>query len=48
MTTTHKYLGMFISDTMKDDMGITRQIKGIYTRGNILIKGFRQCNRCKK
>ena len=40
MTATHKYLGMFIMDTMKDDMDINRQSKCIYTRGNIVIKRF--------
>ena len=46
--TMSKYIGMFIMDTMKDDMAIKRQIKCIYTRGNILIKKFRQCDDCKK
>ncbi len=29
---------------MKDDIDMKRQIKGIYSRGNILLKWFGQCN----
>ena len=41
LTTNHKHLGMFITDTMKDGMDINRQITCLYTRGSILIKRFR-------
>jgi len=44
VTNEHKYLGMVIADTMKDDIDMKRQIKGIYSRGNILLKRFGQCN----
>ncbi len=40
----HKYLGFNLSDDMKDDVDITRQIRGLYTRGNMIIKCFRHCS----
>ena len=43
-TTEHKYLGMYISDTRKYECDIKRKLKGVYTRGNILLKKFSQCN----
>ena len=42
MTTTNKYLGMFIMDKMKDDVYVKRQVKCIYTRGTILITNLVQ------
>ena len=36
-----KYLGVFLTDTMKDDCDIKRQIRSIYARGNVLIKRFK-------
>ena len=40
----HKYLGVFICCDMKDDEDITRQIKSVYARGNILVKHFKHCS----
>ena len=42
--TQHKYLGVFICSNMKDDDDITRQIKYVYARGNILVKHFKYCS----
>ena len=39
-----KYLGVYISDDQKDDCDISRQIKAVYTRGNILINKFKHCS----
>jgi hypothetical protein len=36
-----KYLGVFLTDTMKDDCDIKRQIRSIYARGNVLINNLR-------
>ena len=36
-----KYLGVFLTDTMKDDCDIKRQIRSIYARSNVLIKRFK-------
>ena len=38
-----KYLGVFLTDMMKDDCDIKRQIRstGNYARGNVLIKRFK-------
>ena len=33
-----KYLGVFLTDTMKDDCDIKRQIRSIYARDNVLIQ----------
>ena len=39
-----KYLGVVISDCMKDDRDIKRQQRAIYTRGNILIRKLKACS----
>ena len=39
-----KYLGCFITDNLTDDKDINRQIRCLYTRGNILISKFRHCS----
>lgn len=44
LTPEHKYLGMFISNDRKDDLDIKRQVRGIYARGNALLKRFKHCN----
>ena len=38
-----KYLGCFIGDDLSDNNDIIRQMRCVYTRGNILIKTFRHC-----
>ena len=40
----YKYLGVVICDTWCDDADLGRQMRGIYTRGNMIIKKFVQCN----
>ena len=39
----YKYLGFFVNDGFKDDLDIRRQMRAIYTRGNLLIKRFFSC-----
>ena len=39
-----KYLGIFLDDTMSDKPDIARHVKGIYTRGNLLLNRFRHCS----
>jgi len=34
----YKYLGMIICDVNKDDEAIASQIRGLYSRGNVIIK----------
>ena len=43
-TQEKKYLGCFICNNMSDNTDIKRQIRCLYTRGNILIKKFRHCS----
>ena len=40
----HKYIGMFIDDLSCDKADMNRQKRGIYCRGNVLVKRFRNCN----
>ena len=42
--TSHKYLGVLISDNLKDDCDIKRQIKALYARGNMLTHKFHFCS----
>ena len=44
----HKYLGVFIHDGLKDDIDINRELRGIYARGNVLIKKFLTCSEAVK
>ena len=44
ITMDHKYLGMFITDNMCDNNDIKRQMKGVYARGNVLLKRFNSCS----
>lgn len=44
VTSNGKYLGMYISENRKDSCDMKRQIRGIYARGNVLLKRFRHCN----
>ena len=39
-----KYLGHFISKTLHDDIGILRQCRQLYARGNILLRKFYMCS----
>ena len=39
-----KYLGFYLSNDMDDEYDINRQIRGLFTRGNIIIKCFRHCS----
>ena len=41
---THKYLGVIISEDLKDDCDIKRQMKGFYARGNTVIRNFKSCS----
>ena len=43
VVSAYKYLGFYLSNDMKDDTDINRQIRGLYTRGNIVIKCFKHC-----
>ncbi len=38
-----KYLGYCVNEGFKDDLDIRRQMKSIYTRGNVLLKRFFSC-----
>ncbi len=39
-----KYLGVFIANTLSDDMDITRQVKSLYARANTLLRKFCHCS----
>ena len=39
-----KYLGVNISDVSKDDKDISNQMRNLYSRGNCIIKHFRNCS----
>ena len=41
---SHKYLGVMISNDCKDELDIQRQIKSYYTKGNMIIRKFRKCS----
>ena len=40
----YKYLGITICDNRQDDEAVASQIRGLYSRGNALIKHFRYCS----
>lgn len=40
----YKYLGMIICDNKQDDKSVASQIRGLYSRGNALIKHFKYCS----
>ncbi len=39
-----KYLGVRTSSDCKDDADITRQMRSLYGRGNLIIRSFRHCS----
>ena len=39
-----KYLGVYISNELKDDASITHQCRNMYDRGNMIIRNFTQCS----
>ena len=41
---TPKYLGVYINNTLSDDDDILRQVKALYTRGNMLVNCFNRCS----
>ena len=42
--TSCKYLGVVISNGMRDDDDIMRHVRSLYTRGNMLISRFKTCS----
>ena len=42
-TSEHKYQGYYVTDHMKDDKDIDRQIRQPYTKGNNLVSKFKSC-----
>jgi exonuclease III len=48
--TNVKYLGHIISNNLKDNEDIARQVKSVYLKGNTVLRKFKQCNdevKCK-
>ena len=41
---SHIYLGVYISEDMKDDTDVNNQTRNLYSRGNSVIRNFKQCN----
>ncbi len=41
---SHKYLGVEITTGFKDDMSIRCQMRNLYSRGNMIIRNFRNCS----
>ena len=41
---SHKYLGVNLTADRKDDTDIQQQCRNIYSRGNLLIRNFKNCN----
>ena len=44
----HCYLGVILSNSLRDDFDIKRQSRAIYACGNVLIRKFRQCSKSVK
>lgn len=38
-----KYLGVFLTDDLRDDTDIKRELRSVYARGNVIIKNFKNC-----
>lgn len=41
---SYKYLGVHITDTLKDDDDISRQLRSFYARSNFLLRNFNACS----
>ena len=39
-----KYLGVVMSDNCTNDRDITRQMRSLYARGNLIIRNFKHCS----
>ena len=39
----HNYLGVILCSNESDDFSIEKQCKGVYARGNFILRHFRQC-----
>ena len=39
-----KYLGVFISSDLSDNIDMTRQMRSLYARANILLRKFNKCS----
>ena len=40
----YKYLGVMVDSSCKDDRDIKRHIRGLYTRGNLIVNRYRNCS----
>jgi exonuclease III len=40
----YKYLGFIVTNDKRDKKDMMRQLRGIYTRGNVLVRNFSQCH----
>ena len=43
MVIDRKYLGVIITDDLRNDSDIKRQIKSVYVKGNVLVRKFSKC-----
>ena len=41
---SHKFLGVYISNELKDDASIRHQCRNMYGSGNMIIRNFTQCS----
>ena len=44
VVSNEKYLGVILSDELKDDKDLMRQLRCIYSYGNMLVKKFKKCS----
>ena len=44
VVSSHKYLGVHITDCLEDDANIRYQCRNLYSRGNTIIRNFKNCN----
>ena len=42
--TSERYLGVFLSSKQSDDDSIQKEMRSMYSRGNVLLKKFRTCS----
>jgi hypothetical protein len=40
----HKYLGFYMTSNRSDEKDMTRQLRSIYARGNVLVRNFHHCS----